>query len=266
MIQPHEGHRRRLCDKLSGEGLNEADDHQLLEALLFYAVPRCDTNEMAHALIGHFGSLDAVFAASTEELMAVESIGGSSAELIHLVGGIRRRLECPREAARRVYDSISKISTYLARRYVGATHERVYLMMFDNSMRLLDCRCVCYGSVNSAVFQPRLLIECALGQHAAAVIVAHNHPDGIAVPSGDDINTTERLRECFEMVNIQMLEHIVIADNSYAAIMRNRNMALVKTGQFEGCGAVSAELMAHFYEQEIVTDLPQLRSDGLNQL
>lgn len=274
----HEGHRQRLRRRLRAEGCDSFEDHQLLEALLFYSIPRCDTNETAHRLIERFGSIGAVFAASADELMLVEGIGQSSADLIRLVSGIRCRLEKPNNSPRMVYDSIGKISAYLSRLYIGATCEQVYLMMFDNAMRLIDCAYICDGSVNAAVMVPRVMVEKALFRHASAVVVAHNHPGGIAVPSGDDIDTTEMLRAAFELVGIQLLEHIIIAERSYATVMRQRNMAAVRAEAGGTGGRLSAEIIEHLYDElpegsgdvtvvnEIVTDLPTRRQDGLGKL
>lgn len=257
--------RRRLRQ----EGCENFDDHQLLETLLFFSIPRCDTNETAHRLIERFGSLEAVFSAPTEELTQVEGIGQNSADLIRLVSSIRRRLERPQESSRKVYDSVSKISAYLARMYIGVTREQVYLMMFDNAMRLIDCAYICDGSVNSAVMVPRVMVEKALFGHASAVVVAHNHPNGLAIPSGSDIETTEVLRAAFELVGIQLLEHIIIAGNSYATVMRQRNMATVHSDVGGLGGRINAGVLEHFYDDvvaETVTDIPAVRHDGLNKL
>ena len=188
------------------------------------------------------------------------------------------RLERPDNSPRMVYDSIGKISAYLARLYIGSTREQVYLMMFDNAMRLIDCAYICDGSVNAAVMVPRVMVEKALFRHASAVVVAHNHPDGVAVPSGDDIDTTEMLRAAFELVGIQLLEHIIIAGRSYATVMRQRNMATVHSDVGSLGGHLSAGILEHLYDDlpesegvmsvpdEIVTDLPARRQDGLGKL
>lgn len=267
MSDIHDELRQRLRRRLRAEGCAGFDDHQLLEALLFYSIPRRDTNEIAHRLIERFGSLEAVFSASADELMLVDGVGPNTADLIRLISGIRRSIARSGESPRKVYDSITKISAYLANLYVGSTHEQVYLMMFDNAMRLIDCAYICDGSVNAAAMVPRVMVERALFRHASAVVVAHNHPHGLAVPSGDDIETTEMLRAAFELVGIQMLEHIIIAGRSYATIMRQRNMATVKSDP-GGMGCrFGAGILENFYDDEpITTDLPQSRKDGLDKI
>lgn len=226
----HDGHRERIRQRIIAEGTDGFDEHQLLEALLFYSIPRSDTNETAHRLIEEFGSLAGVFSASYEELLRVFGIGESSALLIRLIAGINRKIAISKNRGGQRFASLEKICRYLANLYVGINVERVYLMMFDNGMKLIDCARICDGTVNTAVMLPRLMIEKALLKRASNVVVAHNHPDGVAVPSGDDISTTEMLRSAFDLVGIHMLEHVIIAGNSYAPIMRGRNFESMRVG------------------------------------
>ena len=228
----HEGHRARIRDRIIKEGTDNFEEHQLLEALLFYSIPRVDTNETAHMLIERFGSLANVLAASNEELMSVKGIGESTAALISLIRGISRKIAMSGNTSRQVFDSMGKVCRYLSNLYVGVNVERVYLMLFDNAMHLIDCAHICDGTVNTATMIPRIMVEKALFKRASAVVVAHNHPGGLAVPSGDDIATTDQLRAAFELMGIQMLEHIVIAGNNYAPIMRRRGFT-VRSGQLQ---------------------------------
>ena len=103
-------------------------------------------------------------------------------------------------------------------------------MMLDNGMKLIDCARICDGTVNTAIMLPRLMIEKALLKRASNVVVAHNHPGGVAVPSSDDISATEMLRTAFNLVGIHMLEHVIIAGKSYAPIMRGRNFEGMRVG------------------------------------
>lgn len=273
MDNPHEGHRERLREYLRGDSIFFAEPHQLLEGLLFYAAPRCDTNAIAHRLIEHFGSLEAVLSATVEELTTVEQVGQYSADLIHLVGGIWRQRDLPGGSPRRVFNSLSKICSYLMRLFAGATLEQVYILLFDNSMRLLSCLPVCNGSINSAVFHPRLMVEKALMLHASVVVIAHNHPSGVSTPSRNDIDVTEALRTALEMVNIQLLEHIIVAGDGYSAIMRGRNADMLRAepdgvllGSMLRSSILSPDALAHFYDDTTVTEPAAARDGGHGQI
>lgn len=226
----HDGYRERIRRRIIAEGTDGFEEHQLLEALLFYSIPRSDTNDTSHRLMEEFGSLAGVFSASYEELLRVFGIGESSALLIRLIAEINRTIALSENRRGQSFDTLGKICKYLANLYVGINVERVYLMMFDNSMKLIDCARICDGTVNTAIMLPRLMIEKVLLKRAANVVVAHNHPGGVAVPSGDDISTTEMLRSAFDLVGIQMLEHVIIAGKSYAPVMRGRNFEIMKMG------------------------------------
>ncbi len=226
----HDGHRERLRNRIIKEGPDNFEEHQLLEVLLFFSIPRIDTNKIAHRLIREFGSLAGVLAASRDELMRVEGVGESSAMLINLIAGINRKMALSNNREGQCFDSMGKICRYLSNLYVGINVERVYMMMFDNGMRLIECVQIAEGTVNAAVMQPRMMVEKALLKHSSAVVVAHNHPGGLAIPSGDDIATTEMLRAAFDLIGIQLLEHIVVAGRNYAPIMRSRNFNCMRAG------------------------------------
>lgn len=226
----HEGHRERVRRRIINEGIDNFEEYQLLEALLYFSIPRADTNETAHRLISEFGSLNGVMSASRDDLLRIEGVGESSAILIGLINGINRKIAMSDNKEGVCYDSLGKICRYLSNLYVGISVERVYMMMFDNGMKLIECVRIAEGTVNAAVMQPRIMVEKALLKHASAVVIAHNHPNGIAVPSGDDITTTEMLRTAFDIMGIQLLEHVVIAGRNYAPIMRHRNLDSIKAG------------------------------------
>ncbi|MBQ9080089.1 MAG: hypothetical protein IJY27_03365 [Clostridia bacterium] len=263
--------------RLRLEGADNFEDHQLLEALLFFSVARCDTNDRAHGLIEQCGSLASVFSVSRDELTRVEGIGDNSADLIALVSELTRRIALADVSPRDSYNSVSKIAKYLANLYVGVSVERVYMMLFDNGLHLLDCVHVCDGTINSAVMQPRVMAKKALYSDASVAVIAHNHPRGNAIPSDDDFIATEKLSATFDLVGVQLLEHIVIAGQSYTPIikqmhMRGRELAgesIVRTGN--GIKLLNGVAFEYFYDGkwakcETVTDLPAVRADGLDKI
>lgn len=226
----HKGHRARMKERFLREGLDGFAPHEVLELILFYAVPQKDTNGLAHRLLAHFGSLARVLRASHEELCRVEGVGEHVATLLRLwLPAASYALSREYESETRSFATVGQLGDYFINRYAGEASETVYLMLLDNRYGMINCARVYEGAVNSVHVTPRRLIELALRQNAAMAVLAHNHPEGIAIPSSEDIGTTASLRDAFEAVGIPLLEHILVAGNSYTPIMLRSNKTLAQS-------------------------------------
>lgn len=124
------------------------------------------------------------------------------------------------------YDTLSKIAEYACRLFIGAERERLYLLLFNNRMNMIDCAFVSEGAVNSSLVHVRRMTELALLKKASSVVVVHNHPDGLAVPSSNDLAVTETLCQAFETLNIFMLEHLVVADDRVCPILHQKRKSI----------------------------------------
>lgn len=218
----HDGHRDRLRERFLNAGGAALADHELLEMLLFYAIPRRNTNDLAHRLIEDFGSLAGVLEADIDHLCRIDGMGKSSAAYLKLLFELSTRYTADKlqaEDKKTVFDTPGKIAAFMAPRYIGINVERVYLLLFDNGMHMIDCFHVCDGSVSGVSMSVRRIAEQAYKKGAAAAILTHNHPGGLAVPSADDIRVTRRLSESLRLLEIPLLEHYVFADKSYAPIL-----------------------------------------------
>ncbi len=216
---PHADHRARVKKRFFAEGIDGFEDHQILEMLLFFAIPQKDTNPLAHALIDRFGSLSAVLNAPPEELTRVEGVGEHAAALLSLVPQLARRYFLDSEAAGDPYDNVDKLGRMFVMQYVGATREIVYLTMLDNKLRIIETVKLYEGSVNSAYITPRKIIEPCLRRGAAVAVLAHNHPSGAPIPSGDDLYTTKTIQSTLAAVGIPLLEHFLVAANTYTPLL-----------------------------------------------
>lgn len=215
----HKDHRKHTKDRFLSEGLDSFEPHNVLELLLFYSIPQKDTNETAHILINRFGSLSAVFDAPYDELLTVPGISEHSATLIKLIPAISRRYAMEKNSKVTKLSSIEDIGKYLVARYLGVTEETVLLLLLDNKFGLIDCVKVHEGSVNSSAITMRKLIETALFKRASMVVLAHNHPSGVALPSSDDLFTTQQVKRAFDLVEIGMLAHIIVAGDTFTNIL-----------------------------------------------
>lgn len=220
----HEGHRQRMRERMKQASLTSFADHELLEMLLYYTNARRDTNDTAHALIEAFGSLSPLLEAESTHLCNVSGVGEKSAELLMLVGELSRRYALEKMDARErgtaPLDSPRRIVDYLLPKFFGAIKELFYVLLLDNNLRPLDLFPVGNGTVSSVPLSIRQIAERAFAKHAAAVVLAHNHPRGPAVPSADDIALTHNIKEALALLEIPLLEHFILSDHSYACILQ----------------------------------------------
>ena len=213
----HDGHREKMRRRFLEAGLDSFAEHEALEMLLFYAIPRRDTNALAHQLMDHFGSLDAVLSAPVEELMRMDGIGETAAVLLKLVPRVmqKARLSANRET---IINSTEKAGDYLLERFRGEKNEVIYQLCLDKKGKLLSCRRLNEGGADSSELNIRRLVENALLVSASAVILSHNHPSGIALPSSEDYTTTERVQAALNMVGVALVDHIIVADDDFVSM------------------------------------------------
>lgn len=215
----HEGHRARLKERFCEEGLDSFTEVQALELMLFYCVARRDTNPLAHELINHFGSLAKVLDAPREELKKVPGVSDGIATYLSLSTSVMRRYLVSSANDIVILDSIEKCGDYLTPHFFGKRNETVFLLCLDAKCKVLCCKEVGEGTVNSASVPIRRVVEIAMGANATSVVLAHNHTSGVAVPSKADVATTQLVAQALDMVEIALVDHIVVADGDYVSMV-----------------------------------------------
>ena len=217
----HDGHRQRLKERFRTEGLDNFSDIQVLELLLFYCIPRKDTNPIAHALLDRFGSLSQVLDAPIAELAKVPGMGENAATFLSLTTAVGRYYQVDRAMNVDILTSVEKCGQYLVPFFYGRRNETVFLLCLDAKCKVLCCNEIGEGSVNSAGVPIRRIVEAALGVNATTVILAHNHPSGIALPSGEDVQTTQRVAAALSTVDIVLADHIIVADDDFVSMAQS---------------------------------------------
>lgn len=156
----HDGHRQRKRERFLKQGADGLADHEVLELLLYYAIPRRDTNELAHRLIQHFGTLDAVFQAPPEALMQVSGIGENAAVLLNLVPAAQR---CARRSvsAERILNSVERCGAYFMDLLDAQRRELLYQVCLDGKGKVLSCKCLSQGSADMTSLSIRQVVENA---------------------------------------------------------------------------------------------------------
>lgn len=215
----HDGHRERLRRRFVSEGAKSFEPHNLLELLLFYAVPRRDTNVTAHLLLERFGDVPSVLTAPVPELCKVAGIGESSAVLLRLCGELGTRLCAGTMKNPKRFRTREEIGEYLVGLYRGVRVETVYALLLSGSGTLIRAAQVCAGGVSSAVVRVRDIVSAAMSAGAGAVVLAHNHPGGTAFPSLEDLNATQEIARALSLSGIELAEHFVVADDAFRGVL-----------------------------------------------
>lgn len=218
----HEGHRERLKNRYRREGLDNFDELYVLELLLFYCIPRKDTNPIAHRLLDHFGSITAVLDASPEALEKVEGVSKATATFLSLITDAGRYYQTKQKEMRDTPLRLDQCGDYLAPRFFGYDVEVVYLLCLDAKGDVLCCKKIGEGSINSASIPVRRVIEVALSVNATTVVLGHNHPSGLAIPSADDIQTTYRIAAALDAVDVVLADHIVVSQDDYVSMAQSQ--------------------------------------------
>ncbi len=214
----HRGHRQRLKERFLRDGLDNFEEHQVLELLLFYGIPQRDTNPIAHALMDRFGSLSRVLEATPEELAEVDYVGDNVSTLFKLVTEVSRYYQVNCAMREKILTTIDACGKYLTPFFYGRQQETVFLLCLDAKCKVLCCEKVGQGGVNSAGVPIRQIVEAALKANASSAILAHNHPSGLALPSREDVQTTRRVAVALDAVEGELSDARMVADTDWGSL------------------------------------------------
>lgn len=207
-IYPHANHRQRVRNLFRQVGADTVSDRGLLEMILFYSVPRRDTNELAARLLEKYGNLKSIFDAPYEELLGIEGIGESSALLLTIMPGICRRYSGKDESKPALFE-YAEAEKYVSELFADCKNEEFYIICLDALGRAKGCRRLATGSPDSVSVDKRAILETAFEYDADYVILAHNHPNGQAAPSPEDAVLTSEAARLLGETGIQLADHII---------------------------------------------------------
>lgn len=231
-MNEHLNHRDRLKERFLTQGLDGFDDHQILELLLFYSIPRIDTNPIAHRLLNKFGSLNGVLTAPRDELVKIEGVGDNTATFLKFLMSFNRKLGLENYSEKERFNTLQKVGDYLISLYRNETTEKAYLLCFNGKMELTDCILLSSGTTSATSIPSRSLVESAILSKANAVILAHNHPTGYCTPSESDVHMTNQLRFLLDTLQIKLLEHIIVSENKFYPIICSSKKTPIESFNF----------------------------------
>ena len=227
---PHQGHRIKVRNRYYETGFNGMADHNVLEMLLFFGIPFRDTNEMAHELIERFGSLSAVLEANAKDLVTVKGMTENAACLITMIRPLYKRYMEDLSSRKPEFVSKEKISEFIRSLFLDTTDERLYALAYDSSRRFIGYKNIGDGDVRSSKADIRKLTAFVLESKATGVILAHNHPHGIALPSREDIECTKYIYKILDALKVRLLDHIIVNESDYISMAETMRYAYIFSG------------------------------------
>lgn len=214
----HAGHRKRMRADFEQDGFKNWHDHKVLEFLLHRVIPRADTNETAHRLIDECGGFAEVFKASKEKLTDIVGVGEETAAYIRTLGEFVNYYNGVRYDTNRLTLDSESCENYLLNLFDGLERENFYMICLDARNRIIYKRCVFEGSFESMDIDITQIVRIAVKCDASFVVLAHNHPSGIAKASNADIVSTQAVERALTMAGIRLLDHIIVANGKCVSI------------------------------------------------
>ncbi len=219
----HDEHRKRVRAEILKNGIGEGVPlHKILEYLLFYSIPRKDTNETAHNLKNRFGSLSGILEADAYELKEVDGIGDNTVVLFRLIAEITKRYYLEKGPSHKSFRNTNELFNHLKAKYMGYKKEMFSVLSFNSSGELLALDFLGAGDVASVGISARMVVEKAIKNNAVCIMIAHNHPSGNALPSKEDIRTTELISNAMKTVGIPLMDHIIICNDDYVSLAQSK--------------------------------------------
>ena len=215
----HSGHRKRVKANVIKNGFSQLEEHKLLELMLFYSIPREDTNELAHKLINHFGSFEEIFKANIEQLKKVDGVGDNTAVMLASMGETFYRISKAKPSKKKVYkntDDLKELSVALLQ---GERAEKVVLMCFDAKKALKRYTIISKGDEVSSEINMKLIIKNLVDSDSSIAVLAHNHPASSSEPSAYDIDSTRNVCVMLRKLGFALADHIIVDENGDAYSM-----------------------------------------------
>ncbi len=216
----HSGHRGRVRNRILTHGPGVLEDHELLEALLFYVIPYRDTNPLAHVLCNTFGSPSAVLSADRDALCRLAGVGESTAEFFALCDSVRNWVLRKRPPLP-TYVTEEAQSRLFLRAFENATAEKTFLLLLNNRGQKISLFEIAPANIHSSFFRMSDVVRAAVKANASACVLAHNHLGEVLVPLQEDYDTTLQLTASLDEANVPMKEHFLVVGNRFLSLMKH---------------------------------------------
>lgn len=216
---PHAGHRRRMRERYEQSGFRGWAEHEVLEFMLFDAIPRRDTNKIAHDIIDKFGSIENVLHADIKELVQIDGIGTKTAEYLKKQEKMFSYCRDKRELRKRkLYDKNHPEKTFLEI-FTDKKREALYMLCLDGNDRIIRGDWIFEGSFENVELNINTMVLLALKFQARKIVLAHNHPSGILTPSDSDRTATKLIITAMTLMGIIVYDHVIVGEDKCAGFI-----------------------------------------------
>ncbi|MBT3318421.1 MAG: DNA repair protein RadC [Clostridia bacterium] len=207
-----EGHRARMTARFLKGGFDNFEEHEVLEYMLFYALPRVNTNDIAHRLLKKFGSLAGVLEAGEADIALVKGMGDKSAAYLTMFPDLLRAYKKSKIGRKPALRSIKQACEFCVAMLFGKPYEEFYVMWLNTQNRVIHSEKLSEGGIKESPVYTDKVAASALRHHAVKAIIAHNHPGGNLSPSPSDLTTTQLILNALALLNIELVDHIIVSN------------------------------------------------------
>lgn len=226
----HDGHRKHMLERFHKYGTEPFREHEILEILLYFSIPRRDTNEIAHKLLDRFHTIADVISAPEEELKEFPFITNRTIEHFKMIKLLSKIVD-KKEIDKKTYlCTTDEIATYFQSQFAMVQDERFAVLSLNNLGQYLSFEFVGYGDISSVGVSARKIIATALKTKATEMVVCHNHPGGIPFPSQSDIDVTKNIKKALDVINVVLSDHIIVTNGDYISLASCEEFKDIFTG------------------------------------
>ena len=218
----HHGHRKRKKAQFLKSGIEHLPEHEPLEFLLYYAIPRGDTNYIAHRLIDKFGSLVGVINAGFEDLMKVEGVGDNAASLICFMR-MFSKLYIERQAQKELESLFNSklLKEFCTALFIGALEEEFHCLYLTDDLKLISHEKICNGRLGEVNIPVRKITRSILERNCSRLVITHNHPAGSCIPSRADVDSTKNIHDIYKKMEVDLVDHIIVGRDGVTSMREN---------------------------------------------
>ncbi len=215
----HANHRERVKKKFADFGFDSWYEHEVLEMMLFYVIPRCDTNPIAHALLKEFGTLSGVLDADVENLKKVSGVGENAAIYISALGKLQSVYNRSKwNDAKSVFGNSTSAGLYCADFIGNETEEVLALVCLDTQKCVKKRTILSRGVIDKVHIDIRKIVENVVSVNAKHIVLCHNHPSGVLKPSYEDIEMTKNILQALKPLEIELIDHIIVSGKGFTSM------------------------------------------------